>query len=162
MVFNAGIFLAGACGVAAGWGFFRALQALRRPVLGMLTGLCVALFGVSFVMAALFPLPDSRHLAYGMGMAVHLAPLFLLGGLWRDDNLRPLGWFAAASGVLGAMLLWSMYGVSVTEGDMGLMQGLYALVSYPWIGVAGYVLARSGRPEFRSWYSLPRSQRITR
>lgn len=147
ILFNAGILLAGVCGVAAGWGFFRVLRGRKHPVLGALTGLFVAIFGVAFVLGAAFPLPDPRHAAFGMGLAVHLAPLFLLAALWRDAELRGLKAYVAASAVLSFVLLAAMFGAGgvVNDGNFGLIQRLYALAAFPWIGVAGYRLASRGR-----------------
>lgn len=142
-VFTAGILLASLSAVAAGWGFFRALQDRRRPVLGAMTGLFVAIFGAAFVLGAVFPLPDPRHAAYGMGLAVHLAPLFLLAAVWRDPGLRALNGYVAVSAVLGLVLLAVMFGMGgvATEDNFGLIQRVYALAAFPWIGVAAYRLA---------------------
>lgn len=142
-VFNAGILLAGLCAAAAGWGFSRVLRGRGRAVPGALTGVFLAIFGVAFVMGAAFPLPDPRHAAYGMGLAVHLAPLFLLAATWRDAGLRGLNAYVALSAVVGIALLAAMFGVGgvVTEENFGLIQRLYALASFSWIGVAGYRLA---------------------
>jgi hypothetical membrane protein len=141
-LFNLGITAAGGCAVVAGLGYFAALRRLGRPVLGAAAGLFIVLFGVALLMGGFFPLPDARHAAFGMGLAVHLAPLFVIPALLRLPGMRGLVIYLSISTLLMFGFLALMFGVGgvVTEDDFGLFQRLYALSAFPWIGIAGYAL----------------------
>jgi hypothetical protein len=52
-----------------------------RTLPAFLAGLAVFLWGVSFVMGGSFPMPDPRHGAFGLALAMHLAPLFMLSAI---------------------------------------------------------------------------------
>lgn len=144
--FNAGVFLAGLASVAAGWGLSRAVAVLggARP-LGILGGLSVGLFGVSLLLGACFPMPDPRHGGYGLGMAIQLAPFFLAGAFWKQPAYRGFSTFLAVAGVAMLVMFAVMMGVGslVTRANVGIYQRVYALTTFPWIGVAGYLLRRS-------------------
>lgn len=52
--------------------------------------------------------------------------------------------YVAASAVMSFVLLAVMFGAGgvVNDGNFGLVQRLYAMTAFPWIGIAGYRLAR--------------------
>jgi hypothetical membrane protein len=144
-IFNAGIFLTGVAGVGAGVGFARAVTALGgHRVVGALAGLCVGLFGVSLVMGAAFPMPDPRHAAFGLGMAIQLAPFFLAAALRTLPEVRNLRTFLIIVGLAMLILFAIMMGAGamVRRSNVGLFQRAYALTTFPWVGVAGFVLGR--------------------
>lgn len=144
-VFNSGIILTGLAGLAASVGLARAATALGGSrVLGALTGVFVGLFSVSIIMAALFPMPDPRHAAFGLGIAIQAAPFLLAAAIWRVPALRQLRTILLIVGVAMTVLFAIMMGVGamVTRANVGLFQRAYALTTFPWIGVAGFVLAR--------------------
>jgi hypothetical membrane protein len=144
-IFNTGIVLLGICGIAAGFGYTFALRHLTgKKVLPILTGLLLGLFGVAMVMGGLFPMPDERHGAYGLGMAVQLAPLFLWLALRKHEGLRGLKVFLLATFVVSLAMFAIMMGVGqmVTRANVGLFQRMYSLTSFPWIGIASYSLMR--------------------
>lgn len=144
-IFNTGIILMGICGIAAGFGTSAALRRLTgKKVLPILTGLFIGLFGIAMVMGGLFPMPDERHGAYGLGMAVQLAPLFLWLALRKHKGLRGLKVFLLATFVVSLVMFAIMMGVGqmVTRANVGLFQRMYSLTSFPWIGIASYYLMR--------------------
>ena len=70
-------------------------------------------------------MPDPRHGGYGLGFAVHLAPLFLLANVVY----------------MTAMLLVMMgIGGLVTRANVGAFQRMYSLGTLPWIGIAAWAL----------------------
>jgi hypothetical membrane protein len=143
-VFNTGIVTAGVLGVAGGAGYFLALRRVAHPALALLTGLCVSLFGLAFIFGGLFPMPDPRHGGYGTGMAVHLAPLFLVAAVWKARRPAWLMPLLVATIVYMTLMFMVMMGVGqlVTRANVGVFQRLYTLGILPWIGIAAWALER--------------------
>lgn len=145
MIFNTGVLLTGIAGIAAGPGFFLALRRLTgKSILAALTGLAVGLFGVAMIFGGLFPMPNPLHGGFGLGMAIHLAPLFLLLAVWKREDLRGLKTYSLLAFLLGLAFFAIMMGVGslVTRANVGVFQRLYSLSIFPWIGIAAYVLGR--------------------
>jgi glucans biosynthesis protein C len=145
-VFNTGVVLIGIAGIASGLGFFLALRRLTgQRLLAALAGLSAGLFGVAMVMGGLFPMPDPRHGGYGLGLGLHLTPLFIVLALRKRRDLRTLSLFLVASLLVMIGLFAVMMGVGslVTRANVGLFQRVYSLATFPWIGVASYALGRA-------------------
>lgn len=145
MIFNTGVLLTGIAGIAAGPGFFLALRRLTgKSILAALTGLAVGLFGVAMIFGGLFPMPNPLHGGFGLGMAIHLAPLFLLLAVWKREDMRGLKTYSLLAFLLGLTFFAIMMGVGslVTRANVGIFQRLYSLSIFPWIGIAAYVLRR--------------------
>lgn len=145
MLFNGGIFLTAAAGLAAGLGFARVVPALGgHRLLGALAGLSVALFAASLIMGAAFPMPDPRHGAFGLGLAILPAPFLLAASLWRVPSLRGLRTFLLIAGLGMLIMITIMMGVGalVTRANVGIFQRVFAMTTFPWVGVAGYLLGR--------------------
>ena len=144
-IFNAGIFLTGLACIAGAIGVGRAVGTLGgHRVFAALAGLCLGLFGVSMLMGAAFPMPDPRHGAFGLGLAMQLAPFFLAAALRKVPETRHLRAFLIVVGLIMLTLFAIMMGVGslVRRSNVGLFQRAYALTIFPWVGVAGYVLVR--------------------
>lgn len=144
-IFNTGIMILGVVGIASGFGFFYALRALTgKAGLALMTGLCVGLFGIAMIMGGVFSMPDPRHGAFGLGLALHGGPLFLLLAVRTRTELRALNVYLAIILVLMVVLIAVLMGVGglVTSGNVGIFQRAYALASFPWIGIASYVLVK--------------------
>ena len=144
-VFNTGIILAGLSSILAGLGLFLVLRwQTGAPLLPALFGLCLVLFGVSFVMGGAFPMPDERHGGYGLGLGIHVAPLLLALALWKDKALRTLNQYLSVTALLMLALFAIMMGVGglVTRANVGIWQRTYVLFMLPWIGVASFYLNR--------------------
>lgn len=144
-LFNTGVVLTGLASVAAGFGLYFALRRLTgRTVLPFLFALTLVLFGLAIVMGGFFPMPDPRHGAYGLGMAVNLSPILLAAALWRHRSLRWLTIYLLVTAVLLIVFFAIMMGVGglVTRANVGIFQRLYSLCTFPWIGIASYGLGR--------------------
>lgn len=155
-IFNTTVVLLGICGIAAGFGYTFALRRLTgKTALPVLAGLLLGLFGVAMVMGGLFPMPDERHGAYGLGMAVQLAPLFLWLALRKYEGLRGLKVFLLVTFVVSLAMFAIMMGVGqmVTRANVGLFQRMYSLTSFPWIGIASYYLRREVGAALLRWPS---------
>jgi hypothetical membrane protein len=113
-VFNTGVMLVGVAAMAAGAGFFLTLRRLSiNFVLLLLVGVCMVLFGVSFIMAGIFPMPDERHNAFGMAIGIHLVPLLLVVALWKYHSLRLLTLFI----LVNALILIALFAIMIGAGD---------------------------------------------
>jgi len=148
VVFNSGIVLTGAATIVAGVGFFGvALRLTGRRVVSALVGLSLALFGIALLVGAMFPMPDPRHGAFGLGVTVHVAPFLLATALWRRRSLRLLNGFLLAAGLVMLILLAVSMGVGglVTRSNVGIFQRAYALTVFSWPAVAASQLLRSER-----------------
>ena len=150
-IFNTGVVLTGLATIAAGLGFFLALRRLTGKVLlPALTGLAIGLAGIAFVMGGVFPMPDPRHGGFGLGLGFQVAPVLLALALWKRRNLRALNIFLIVTAVVMTAFFAIMMGVGslVTRANVGIFQRVNALCTFPWIGIASYVLdrelARSG------------------
>lgn len=144
-LFNAGIVTMGAtCALAAAGLWLAARRAGGRPVFAALGGLCLFLFGAAMVMGGLFPLPNPLHGAFGLGLAVVPAPLLFALALRGRAGHGALVGVLVASFVLVAATMSVMMGAGglVTRANVGLWQRANALAMFPWIGVAGAMLAR--------------------
>ena len=148
-LFNRTIVAAGLCAMLAAVGFIAALERIgHRALASFLAGLAVFAWGAAFVMGGLFPMPDPRHGAFGLGLAVHLAPLFMLRALAGVPAPR-LKAFLALVFVLSGVLILVMFDVGglhlVRRANVGLWQRAYALSSIAWIGVvAAWLMMRPG------------------
>jgi hypothetical membrane protein len=143
-LFNFTIVAAGVAGMLAGVGFVLALWRIgRRALPAALAGLAVFLWGVSFVMGGLFPMPDPRHGGFGLGLAMHLVPPLMLWALAGTPAPRVKVFLIAVFAVSLALVL-VMFGLGglVRRANVGLWQRAYSLSAIPWIGVMAAVLAR--------------------
>lgn len=150
-LFNIGLIAAGALTVLSGLGL--SLEAARRgaPVSGALAGLAVAVFGAAVVVGGLFPLPDERHMAWGAGFAVQVAPLLTLVALRNMPGLAALKVFLAVAFVALNGLLAVLFGIGelVDGSNVGLWQRAYGLAMFPWISVTALALLAAPRARYR-------------
>ncbi|WP_291841013.1 DUF998 domain-containing protein [Brevundimonas sp.] len=147
-LFNAGLLAAGALTVLAAAGFAAEFARLRAPVSGGLAALAVAVFGASILIGGLFPLQDERHLAWGTGFAVQVAPLLTLIALRGTAGLSGLKIALFVVFVAVNALLAVLFGVGdLVDGDtVGLWQRAYGLAIFPWIGVTALALLLRSAP----------------
>ena len=143
MVFNLGLMAAGALTVLGAAGLFLRLRG--EAWLGaLLATLAIATFGASILIGGVFPLPDPRHLAWGLGYAAQIAPLLTLWALRKTPGHARLKGFLVFDLILVNLALAVMFGVGDLVGpdNLGLWQRLYDLAVYPWIGVTALCLMR--------------------
>lgn len=142
-VFAVGIMATGAFAIIAGLGFgFGLRRKARGLILPLLTALTVIAWGVSMVMGGLYPMPDPRHGAYGLGLAIQAAPLLMFLAIGGRPDMTGLKTFLLMIFLASGALLAAMMGVGhvVHAAQVGLWQRAYALASIPWIGVAAACL----------------------
>jgi len=147
MLFNAGVFAAGLMAAAAGLGFGLALATLAGArLLGGLTAVAFALAAVGLSVSALYPWPDHRHLIINLGLGIQIAPLLILAGLWRRNDLGRLKLFLAAvflaMAVLTVLTKHLLFPALVNDANVGWWERAYAIVLVGWVGVAAVVLRR--------------------
>ena len=136
MVFNIGVMLTGVATVVGAVGLRRAALDLgARAILTTLGAIALAAFGLAMVLGGVFPMPDPRHGAWGLGFAIALAPPLFAAAVW--DRMRGLGWAMLAVTVVLLALLAVMMGVGglVRRANVGLWQRAFSLAIYPWMGV---------------------------
>lgn len=156
-VFNMGLMAAGGLTVLFSLGLFSELR--RRgadAVTAGLAGVAVAVFGGSLVVGGLFPLPDERHLAWGAGFAVQVAPLLALVALRNAQGLAGLKIFLAVVFVAVNALLAVMFGVGdlIGQDNLGLCQRAYGLAMFPWIAATALALMAAPAARARSRSAL--------
>lgn len=150
-IFNVSAILSGMALIASA-----VLLALKRtgfpgPRLWVVLAACaIALWGTANIMAGVFPIPDERHGAFGLGLAELFVPLFLLLAIRTVPDSRGIKLFLGVVLVVSIALMAIMFGVGelVTRANVGLWQRLNSLFSIGWVAVFGvWVLTRLGRRE---------------
>lgn len=150
-LFNGLVVAGGLAAMLAGGGFFVALKRLgSRTLPAALTGFALFLWGVSFVMGGLFPMPDERHGGFGLALAMHLVPLFMLWALARTPAPGLKRFLVLVFVVSGALIL-VMFDVGgfhlVRRANVGLWQRAYSFAAIPWIGIVAWLLLRGRSPD---------------
>jgi hypothetical protein len=99
------------------------------------------------VMGGLFPMPDERHGAFGLGLVSPLISLLVLLSIRKVEDSAPMKLFLLAVFVASIAMLAIMFGVGqlVTRGNVGLYQRLNTAASIPWFAVLGAWLLMRGR-----------------
>jgi hypothetical protein len=144
-LFNVGIMIMGVVCTISAFGVFGVVRALGgRRVMGTIASVCIGLFGVAMVMGGAFPMPNPLHGAFGLGLAAVFAPLFLGLAFAGRPGFRGFATFLFVSFafVLFTMTVMMGAGQLVTRANVGLWQRTNALAMFPWLGVAGFILAR--------------------
>lgn len=142
-IFAVGIMATGAFAIIAGLGFgFGLRRKARGLILPLLTALTLIAWGASLVMGGLYPMPDPRHGAYGLGLAIQATPLLMFLAIGGRPDMTGLKTFLLLIFLASGALLAAMMGVGhlVHAAQVGLWQRAYALASIPWIAVAAVCL----------------------
>jgi len=147
LIFNGGVFIAGAMCIAAGVGFGLAIHALTgRWFVAGLTAVVFTLAGIGLAASSLYPWPDPRHMAINLGLGIQLAPLLLLWGLWSHVDMKRLKIFLAVVFVAMAVLTAFTYHLvlpgTVNDANVGWWERGYAIILVGWVGIAAFVIER--------------------
>lgn len=140
------------CGIAALFGAAGAAMSFKdlsgRRGWAIAAGVALALWGVSMIMGGLFPMPDERHGAFGLGLVAPLAPLFALLALWsvpRSGAIKALLAFIFI-GSLAVLAVMMGVGGLVRLDNVGIWQRINSGFSIPWMAVLGlWLMLRSAR-----------------
>jgi hypothetical membrane protein len=139
-IFNYSILAMGASSIVGALGLALCLRDVSgRWLWPALAGLTFAIWGASMIMGGLFPMPDERHGAYGMGLVQPLAPLFTLLALLSVPKSMGIKLFVGFI-LLGSLtLLAIMMGVGelVRVANVGAWQRTYTAFAIPWTLVLG-------------------------
>jgi len=152
-LFNTSIILVGAAAILAGLTLSKALGGLgAKRGWTMAAAIALGLWGVSMVMGGLFPMPDERHGAFGLGLVGPLVPLFLLLALRPVEGSRGMRVFLAIVFAASVIMLTIMFGAGglVTRANVGLYQRFNSSASIAWFAVVGiWLLLRERPPRMR-------------
>lgn len=143
--FNISAMACGLFGIIGAIGLGHALAALggRRGWSWLAAGSLV-LWGVSVVIAGLFPIPSEMHGAYGLGIAGQLTPLLAWAALRGAPGMERLRGLLLLVFVVSLMLFLIMMGVGglVTRANVGLWQRANSLFAIGWLAILGWALLR--------------------
>ena len=151
--FNTMAILCGLAGVAGGIGLSHVLSRLSgRRGWAIAAGLCLSLWGISVILAGLFPMPHELHGAYGLGMAGNLVPLFAMLALRGVEGMRGLRLFLGIVFVASLAMFLVMMGLAgpLPLARIGLYQRVNSFLGIPYLAVLGWVLLRRTAGEARS------------
>lgn len=147
IIFNAGVAISGAGAAAAGFGFALAVVALGGSrIAAALIILCFSLAGAGMIISSYYHYPDPRHLAINLGLGIQIAPLCLIWGLSKVDEMKRLRWFLigvfAAMAVLTVITKHLVFKGMVNDFNVGWWERAFAIVLVGWTGVAAWILER--------------------
>ncbi len=149
-LFNALVTLQGLLLIGTGLGFGMALRRLtQRPVLAVSAGLFVGFFGVSYLFAAAFPLPDLRHGAFGIALLTFLVP-WMLAWTWRRQPgarlMVALQTIATPAILATALIQGGLFGLADAS-NQGLYQRVAATIFYVWfVATCRWLMNDAQRP----------------
>lgn len=152
LLFNLSIILAGASAIIGGLTLPAAFKDLgARRAWAVAAAVALALWGASMVMGGLFPMPDERHGAFGLGLVAPLIPLFVLLALGTVKAAGAMRLFLGLVFAGSVVMLAIMFGVGelVTQANVGLYQRLNSGISILWFALFGLWLLTRGRKAAR-------------
>ena len=150
MFFNANAILCGLAGIVGAIGLNHALSTLSgKRGWSMAAAISVALWGLSVILAGLFPMPHELHGAYGLGVAGQLTPLLALLALRHVEGTRVLKIFLGFIFVASLAMFLVMMGVAgpLKVATIGLYQRINSGLGIPYLAVLGWaLLKRTAKP----------------
>lgn len=143
-IFNTGAMLTGICAAVGSYGLLLALRAKAGILLSLLVGVAVLVVGITSFKAGLYPLPDPRHSSWQfLTTFIILLPFLLLLAAWRMRASVVLRGYLLFSLLLLLALIPCMSGaIHIPNVGVGLLQRLFAAVTFLPVGVVAYVLRR--------------------
>jgi hypothetical membrane protein len=145
--FNLALWAAGLGGGTACVGFTLAVPALGGARwAGLAVGACFLAAGIGLIAAIVFPWPDPRHNIVQLGLGIQLAPLVLLGALWRVAGVGRLrvflGVVAVVMLVLTVLTKHLVWPHLVNDDNVGWWERAFAIVLVGWGGVSAFLIER--------------------
>ena len=143
--FNLCAVLCGLAGLLGGVGLWHVLARLSgRRGWALAAGISLSLWGISVIIAGLYPMPHELHGAYGIGMAGHLTPLFALLALRGVEGLGALRLFLGVIFVASLAMFLVMMGLfgPLKIATIGLYQRVNSALGIPYLAILGWVLLR--------------------
>ena len=114
----------------------------KRSLAGC-SALGIALLGVVFIFSGIFPLPDERHEAYGIGLFVLTAPLFLAWAVKDIDSQSMFKNFQIGAFIVFVAVILTVIIFGET-GTQGLNQRIFVSSTYCWLFITYvYLLKRT-------------------
>lgn len=146
--FNTSVILCGLSAVIGGAGLSHALSRLSgRRGWSLAAGTSVSLWGVSIIIAGLYPMPNELHGAYGLGIAGQFTSLFALLALRKVEGLAGLKIFLGIIFVASMAVFAVMMGVTgpLRRANIGVWQRINSGLGIPYLAVLGWVLLQRVR-----------------
>ena len=137
-LFNYGIRAVGGALILGGLGLFLGLRKLGGGILmPVLTAIAIGLYGASFIIGGLHPMPDPMHQAYNLifaGVAAPLLAVLALGDRSQVSGAKSLALisFLASAGLLAIMMNVGGFNL-VHKADVGLWQRGLILATTLWM-----------------------------
>lgn len=137
-VFNYGIMAAGGAMILGALGLLLGLRKLSGGILmPLLASVALALFGASFVIGGLHPMPDPMHNAYNLGLAGVAAPLLAFLAMGDRSELSGAKTLAVICFLASAVLMALMFNLGgfnlVQKADLGYWQRGLGLAMTLWM-----------------------------
>lgn len=148
VIFNSIIIFSGFLFLLTGVGLYYSVTHITgRNVLAVIIGSFVAIFGVNYFIAALFPLPDPLHSGYSIGMVMFNVPLLFIWAFCRIKGSRSFKIIQLFFYILILLINLILMGVGGLANDMnkGLFQRIQALILYSWLAYSCYWLIKYKR-----------------
>ena len=145
MFFNVNVILCGLAAIAGAIGLDHALSTLSgKRGWAMAAAISIALWGVSVVMAGIFPMPNELHGAYGLGIAGQFTSLFALLALRNVEGTGGLRLFLGFIFVASLAMFLVMMGVAgpLKIATIGLYQRINSLLGIPYLAILGWALLK--------------------
>lgn len=127
VIFNIGATLTGLSLILLAAGF---LLSFKKQFL--LTSILTAVFGITFVFGAVFPIGSPLHGLYGIGMSVMLTPFVFIYEQKGMFSQRAVHAISQSAGLLMFLYLWSMVAGFDPVQYRGITQRLFAIIVFGW------------------------------
>ncbi len=114
-------------------GIYKSIASItQKRLLAGFSSLGITLLGVTFIFSGIFPLPDDRHEAYGIGLFFLTTPIFMAWSIKdiKSQNMFKYFQFGAFIALIVVMLAVVLFGET---GNQGLNQRIFVSCTYCWL-----------------------------
>ncbi len=125
--------------------YIRINNITQEKTLSGLSALGIAFLGIVFIFSGVFPLPDERHEAYGIGLFVLTTPLFLAWATKdaKSHHMFKYFQFGAFIAFIAVMLTIVIFGETDNQ---GLNQRIFVSSTYCWLFITYmYLLTKKAK-----------------